>query len=338
MLFINKQIYVYFSNINLRLIMKITIVAFDIWGFNKKIAEYLISQGHEVNFIDTSKIKYVYKNKMERIKNFFSKTFLRKNIKKNYLQNYLNIKISNLSSQDCILIINPGYFKNDILSQLRLKTKHFVAYNYDSLKRCPLPDNSDTLFDKIFSFDLEDVKNYPSLELLTNFIYLPQSRNIEPKNKVFMILSDSLEREIILNKIAENLEDKNIENFEFIVLRPSYNQHHKKTIIIKKAMDLDTVVNKMMDAEILVDLIRKDQTGLSFRIFEAMALGKKIITNNATIKQYDFYNPNNILIIDENNIDIPEDFLHSKYQEIDKRIYNKYTIESWTKKILNKEN
>ena len=37
------------------------------------------------------------------------------------------------------------------------------------------------------------------------------------------------------------------------------------------------------ESGIIVDLVRDNQTGLSFRIFEALGLRKKIITNNFSL-------------------------------------------------------
>lgn len=314
--------------------MNITIVAFDIWGFNKLIVDQLKNKGHEVTFINSHDIKYVYKNKNERIKNFFLKTFLKKNIKKDFLNKELIDRAKNLSPQDCILVVNPFYFRN-ILGILKTKTTNLIAYNYDSLEKVPLPNNYETLFSRTFSFDTIDVKKNTHLSFLPNYIYLDKDINKTPKNKVFMILSDSIEREEILNKIAFLLDKKAIKNFEFIVLKPSLKKHHPNTKIISKGIGLNEVIAQMKNSEILIDLIRDNQTGLSFRIFEAMALHKKLITNNQTIKDYDFYNPNNILIIDQDTISIPDTFLNSEYEPLNEQIYQKYTLENWIKTVFN---
>jgi len=57
-----------------------------------------------------------------------------------------------------------------------------------------------------------------------------------------------------------------------------------------------------------LDLVQGNQTGLSFRVFEAMALQKKLITDNKAIRNYPFYNPNNILILDSKEIILNSDF------------------------------
>ncbi len=317
--------------------MKITILAFDLWGFNKKIADYLIQKDIEVTFLDTNSIKYIYKSKMERVGNFLNKVFLGKNIKKDYLNRTLIKMINELPKQDYVLMVNPGLFRKDILALLRAKTNQLIAYNYDSLARIPLPENHDTLFNKIFSFDINDVKKHSYLSLLTNYIYLDKHINTIPKNKAFMILSKSHEREIILSKIADILDANNL-NYEFIVANPATKKVNKKIHLTEQHIKLDTVIEKMKEAEILIDLVRQNQTGLSFRIFEAMALHKKIITNNTTIKDYDFYNENNILVIDNENITIPETFLNSEYQPLSEELYQKYTLDNFTKTVFQKIN
>src|SRR5690606_32532746 len=298
--------------------MKITIVAFDLWGFNKKIADCLAQKGISVTFIDSNKIHFFYKNKSQRVKNFFSKTFLNKNIKKDYRKNTILNIIRELPLQDIILIVNPDHFHIKIVNELKTKTKKYIACNYDSLKRNPSPKNFDILFDKIYSFDILDVQQHSYLNLLNNFIYIDKDFYTKPNNKMFMILSKSMERELILSKIADFLDAKGISNYEFIVSQPAlaHKKFNKKILLTNQNIALAEVIQKSKNAEILIDLIRPNQSGLSFRFFEAMALHKKVITNNKTIAEYDFYNPNNIVIIDENIQDIPDSFLNTPYEEV----------------------
>lgn len=309
--------------------MNITIVAFDLWGFNKKIVDHLIKQGHEVTFLDLNAINYIYKSKWQRAGNFLNKVFFGKNIKKDYRNKTLIKRISELPKQDYVLIVNPNQFRNDIRLLLRNKTTNFIAYNYDSLARIPLPENHNELFDKIFSFDIEDVQKNSYLTLLTNFIYLDKLPYLQTQNKAFMILSKSYEREVLLSRIANIFDKKGIYNYEFIVANPATKKVNKRIHLTEKHIKLDIVIDKMKNAEILIDLVRPNQTGLSFRIFEAMALQKKIITNNQTIKKYDFYNSNNILVINNQVDDIADEFLTKPYKEIPEEIYYKYTLENF---------
>lgn len=55
---------------------------------------------------------------------------------------------------------------------------------------------------------------------------------------------------------------------------------------------------------------------------------KKLITTNKCIKEFDFYNKNNILVL-ENNYDEIKDFLALPYIIIDEKIKNNYMLEQW---------
>ena len=66
------------------------------------------------------------------------------------------------------------------------------------------------------------------------------------------------------------------------------------------------------ESEIIVDLVRDNQSGLSFRIFEAIGLQKNVITNNKSIETY----------ITFSNTVYPEN------------IIRKYHIQNWIKTVF----
>src|SRR5690606_37667778 len=154
------------------------------------------------------------------------------------------------------------------------------------------------------------------------------------KLKAFTIQSKSNDRIHTLSKIADQLDTLNINNYEFHIYGKAKKSVNNNIIFFSERIPLDTFKNKMENSEILLDLVREGQNGLSFRIFEAMALQKKLITTNVNIKDYDFYNPNNILIIAKINPIISEKFLAVNYQPIPENIYNKYTLENWIKTVF----
>jgi hypothetical protein len=86
---------------------------------------------------------------------------------------------------------------------------------------------------------------------------------------------------------------------------------------------------------VLLDIHRSKQDGLSFRVFESLGKEKKIITTNTAVKNYDFYIPNNILIIDINNLILTKEFFQTKYEPLSKTILEKYYIENWVDEFLN---
>lgn len=53
------------------------------------------------------------------------------------------------------------------------------------------------------------------------------------------------------------------------------------------------------------------------------------------IVNYDFYNPNNILVWNEDLKSIPYEFLNSDYEKLSEDIYQKYSLKNWLNKIFN---
>ena len=77
------------------------------------------------------------------------------------------------------------------------------------------------------------------------------------------------------------------------------------------------------------------QDGLTFRVFESLFFEKKLITSNKDIASYDFYDLNNIFIIDpDQEVFIPKTFLSEPYKELPKSIYDQYHYNNWIKAIL----
>lgn len=81
----------------------------------------------------------------------------------------------------------------------------------------------------------------------------------------------------------------------------------------------------------IIEIVQKNQIGLSLRPFEAIAFRKKLLTNNIEILQEDFYSPENIFVIGYDQWENFEKFLTSPFKEIDNSILNKYDVNSWIK-------
>ena len=82
-----------------------------------------------------------------------------------------------------------------------------------------------------------------------------------------------------------------------------------------------------------MDFVDPRQVGLSIRFFEGMYYKKKVITDNKMVKNYDFYHPNNIFVLENNYQDI-HDFLKTPYYEISEEIVKKYGFSGWIRKII----
>lgn len=70
------------------------------------------------------------------------------------------------------------------------------------------------------------------------------------------------------------------------------------------------------------------------RTFEAIGAGKKLITTNINIKEYPFYNSDNIFIISRDKLVLEKDFFTSKYRPLATELYDKCSIDGWIEDIF----
>ena len=95
------------------------------------------------------------------------------------------------------------------------------------------------------------------------------------------------------------------------------------------------VVENIKHTRAILDLTKQTQYGLTLRPMEAIFFQKKLITNNENIVKYDFYNPKNILIYNNNTTcEEIREFLESEYEPIKTSIIEFYKFENWLNRIV----
>lgn len=315
--------------------MKICLISFDYWGFDRNIVDALKRRGIETTHIDLNHFKYSYPSIFAKVANGFSKLFFGKNIKRTKKQEFVLEQLEKIGYQDQILCIRPDLLDRETHEKIKLKTDRYVAYLYDSTKRFSVQNISDGIFDEMFSYDKEDSIRF-NFKKISNYIYLPKQElnpKLEFKYPLFMVISKD-DRLKTLDNIANQLDVLNID-YKFIV-KSKRNLGNVNQKIERTAKDINSQSLKafLENSKIMMDISRSTNTGLTFRVFESLAYQKKLITTNLAIKEYDFYNPNNILIVDSMNPEIPKAFFETPYQPLRDDIYEKYTIENWVKVVF----
>ncbi len=309
---------------------KILIIAPFAFGYTSHIQKAL--QQYEtvdaqILYLDTP--AFQYKNTLHKVQNFFSKLVFGKNLKKTFVTDRIKTSMRELGQQDEIFIIRPDMLSDDVLQFIKSRTEKFIAYYYDSTRRFPRKVDIISMFDTVYSYDRLDVEKY-NLSFLTNYIF-EESHHAAFEDQFFNISTNDY-RFPLLENLAKYLKQRgwtyNIQVYNGSDMPAEYVE------IITTQKSIQEVSQMIQKAKIIVEIQRTEQVGLSFRIFEALGHRKKLITTNKDIVNYDFYHPQNILVVDENNIEIPANFVTSTYVDIDETILSKYKIKHWVKPIF----
>jgi hypothetical protein len=320
---------------------KICIISFDHWNYDKHIVAKLNEKGIDAFHIKIGGFKH--KNIGIRILNTFSKIFLSKNPKIEKRQEHIIEMLEKKGIQDQILVINPEVISLEYHQKIKKFTQKYIAYLYDSVERCPVEHLLQGVFDEIYSFDKGDVAKYDFKET-TNYNYLekqPIKDSPSIKNQVLYIASfdNRLEKVILLKQAFEKIKV----SYKIIIVGKKASLYKLKNVFSSKISGMELRKNRIEQGDLkklysqtqaILDLVRDNQSGLSFRVFEAMAFQKKLITNNKNIVHYNFYNPNNILVLENEKYVFDKSFFDTNYEPLSDKIYYQYTLDNWVKTVF----
>lgn len=318
------------------------------FGFSTAIKNELTALGFLV--IDFSTVQgtpFKYKCLGDRLYNCYRKVFFNDYSYKNDLRakvhtDYLISILDTVPKCDYGLFIRPDFFPLEFLEVLKSKVNDMIGYQWDGLNRFPSITKYIPLFDKFYVFDAKDLNNKNTLPT-TNFFFdiANQQVNIPNKEEAYFIGSYIPER---MNHIVDLKNILNNNNIKDNIILYTNSTSERKDILknglihISKFINYRENLNHTLKASVLIDMHNPVHQGLTFRAFESLGYGKKLITSNPEIKKYDFYRPENIFIWNSANTNELESFLTKPYIDVDPIIREKYSFKNWIRYILNLEN
>jgi hypothetical protein len=248
---------------------------------------------------------------------------------------------------DYVLVIKGDTFPTWFLKKLREMNSNakFVLYQWDSMKAYYYVTKSDfikfkDIYNEIYSFDPIDCKNIKELKYRPLF-YLDVYAETKGENPekldydLYFAGGGAQDRLTILNQIVENSPDLKIKFYLKILF---YSKYIKYLIKSKPGFKFflgnishKEIIGEMIRSRAVIDVPSDYQDGLTIRTFEALALGRKLVTTNHNIRNEPFYNPNNILIIEKNNPVLLKDFLNIPFVPVD---LTKYSLESFLLEMI----
>lgn len=313
----------------------------DHFGLPQRFKENLETIGFDVLVIpDNIRVKIGLKNTLihgykKIIKG--DKTFKRAVKAELKLSRQLSILNETNKHFDYALFIRPDMFSPVLINTIKTRVNTLSAYQWDGLERFPLVYERIDMFDRFFVFDVNDLDKNEKLLPLSNFYFddIPISEN---RMDVYFVGTYMKNRIDILTALSQKLKKIGLStsiNLHISSGRKTKKLKNEPINIIKKPMSFkENLINLSMSKTIL-DFTNDIHYGISMRTFEALGYKKKLITNNTLVKKYDFYNPNNIFVIENNNLSGLENFLSLPYEDLPEGIKEKYSFTNWIKYVLN---
>ena len=246
--------------------------------------------------------------------------------------------LDKISQADYALVVRPDLFSKNVLAKIQQKSNYTVAYQWDGMQRFPLAGNTIQYFDRFFVFDKRDTIKYPQTKHIHNFYfdYLPGSSEI--KQDLFFVGTFMRDRIDELCNLSVLFQEINLKtNINVIYNKEKHIRKYRNFPIhfTKNGMSFEENMKNAKASNIILDFQNSIHKGLSFRVFEAVGFRKKLITNNELVKNYDFYNPNNIFLLNQHNLSEVKDFLSTDYIRSSEEVYHKYSFSNWIQLLFN---
>lgn len=307
------------------------------YGYYNHIYDFLVEEGHQVDMFK-SPASFLYKLVTTLWGLFCSPANWIRNNHFKMITRQLN------ASYDCIFAIRgsevPDFFY-DYLKE-RYPNARFIQYMWDDVSLDERALETVKYFDKILSFNPKDCERY-------GFVFRPffynENLDIITNTKpidIMMIGSYNYKRFLFAKQILKYSSINNISSR--IIIRASVflfltnHEHFKyKQLFHSSPVPYVEMMKMLGQSKTCVEICAEGQDGLSTRQFESLFTRTKVITNNKNVQMYDFYNPDNIFILDNDNLqlsEVPISWINMPYVDINKEVLSKYSLRGFMLDVL----
>lgn len=327
---------------------KVLLISPKFFGYEAEIERELVNLGAVVDFYD----ERPFSSSVAKIANRLNfKFFIKKRIKQHYAE---ILDQASTRQYDYMLVISPETMDVTFVRGFKALCPNAktVLYLWDSIVNKKNARALLEAFDKAVTFDPTDAAVDDRVSFLPLFFISRYDRrklaSSEGDNKSFNVAfigTAHSDRYAIVNKILAGVGVSSLSNFVYFY-SPSKLLFFMKKILSSElrgisysevsfqSLSSQEIVNVFLQSKVVIDIEHPKQNGLTMRTIEMLGLQQKIITTNQSVRDYDFYHPNNVLIVERGDVHVPDGFMQSDYVTLSNKILDKYTLKEWLKNLL----
>ncbi|WP_312364458.1 hypothetical protein [Sphingobacterium sp.] len=231
-------------------------------------------------------------------------------------------QLSNTSVSNVVIFAND---EDDIWNTLRNRGLSIIFWYWNPTKiySKALPINLPKEF-MPYSFDPEDCKEF-KMEFNTTFYFNNIELPVRQKKYEILFVGMDKGRKSQLEDFRLRLKELNISNLIYIVSNRNFLGKHAGN----KPIGYSQYLKYISESNAILDLIQDRQSGLTLRAMESIFFSKKLITNDLTIVNQQFYNENNVFIIGKDKLEDLKEFVRTPYLPLETSIVEYYDVNNW---------
>lgn len=180
------------------------------------------------------------------------------------------------------------------------KNSKLVSINYNILSgKDHYVDFLKEHYDLNMTFDFEDAKKY-GFEHFVGIYSKPYDTNFRVECDIFFSGLDKGRLET-LKKIYIDMKQNGVKSLFYVVSNRECLNDDDQFIVSDKRLSYEESIASLMSANCILEIVPKEQTGMSLRTIEAIVYNKKLLTNNSNVVDNPFYNEKYISLFNLND-------------------------------------
>jgi hypothetical protein len=257
---------------------------------------------------------------------------------------------------DLVLVIVGQTVGPRLLEELRRQSPraHFVLYLWDSLANRRSAVRNFRFFDSVLSFDPDDCVRH-GLRYRPLFFRdgseVAGGALVDGEEGIGGFLYDlsfvgtiHSDRYAVVSAVSRALP-KGVRFHRYLYLQAPWVFHAQRLLHRRmraarrdefefRPLPAVDVARVFRDSFAVLDVEHPRQRGLTMRTFETLGAGKKLITTNEGVRDHDFFDERNILVIDRRAPQIPPDFFWAPAVALPPAVRHRYSIAGWLDDLL----
>jgi hypothetical protein len=240
------------------------------------------------------------------------------------LSSYLQNTIKGLKADDAVIIAE--YTDSALLSAIAKivpegVSRYIWLWNHkgnDKIFGNNLPVIQKHRF-QVITYDELDAEKF-------GFRWHTQFFNIRPYQQVTSLKDSSILYDFFFVGYAKN----RVEEIESIrSLLSSYTCKFVSVHSTSEYIPYSVYMEMALQSRCLVEIVHTGDPSCTLRPLEAIAIHRKLLTNNPAVRHYSFFRHQNIFILGEDDISRLPVFLHSPFEPLPSDVVDSYDVNSW---------
>ena len=222
----------------------------------------------------------------------------------------------------------------------------FVAYLWDALSNCQRFAECADLFDEVMSFEPGDCE---SGEISLRPLFYGDAYQGLPVGEEASFDYDACfigsvhqpSKFEAVSSICQSLRESGLRVFTYYympsksveMLRKATDPVYRGVSFEHESISAEQVSDIYARSAAIIDSPQANQRGLTMRTLETLGARRKLITANADVRNYDFFEYGNVAVWDESR-GIDAAFFSEPYHELPEEIYDGYSIASFVRSLV----